>query len=147
MIRPRGPRTAQHLATRERPGEITIVLWFHAFLALNALAAVLLVTLSPLIPGEAPMVLAVNVPHLGLHLAGFVGLRKRTGWGFWISWVTWGLTSLGLVLGCVLSLAQPEERSFSGSLTGAITFGVFGLMFAAPFLLLTKARRRYFGMP
>ncbi len=146
MIRPRGPRTAQHLATRERPGEVTLVLWFTGFLALNSVASCgLALFLLSEIPGETAIVWSIHVPLLAAFVAAFIGLRRRTGWGFWLSCAIWGSATLGLALGCLLSLLNPEEKSFFGSLTGAVTFGVFSLFSLAPFLLLAKARRRYFG--
>jgi hypothetical protein len=104
-----------------------------------------MVLFIPAIPGEVLVVLPLHAGMLAVFVATLIGLWRRTRWGFWLAWTQWGLFAIGGALACTLSLANPEERTFFGSRTGAITFAVTALFSAAPFLLLAKARRRYFA--
>jgi hypothetical protein len=142
---PRGRRTQQHLATRERPGEIVVVLWFLGFFLFQYAAGGLMVMFW-VFKGLTPLALLFLLFPIWLG-ACFLGLLKGTRWGWWLSCVTLGIFTVLLLFTAVLSMIEGrDEMTFSNSLVGMIFTSVFSLITGAPFLLLVKARQRYMSL-
>jgi hypothetical protein len=144
-LRPRGRRTQQHLTSRERPGEITVVLWFLGFGLFQYLAGSIMIVVWVL-KGLTPLALFYLLFPAWLG-ACFFGLWKGTRWGWWSTCITLGLFTVVCLLSVVLSMIEGrDDMTFSNSLFGMVFMAVFSLITGAPFLLLVKARRRYWAV-
>jgi hypothetical protein len=140
--------TARHLATREHPGEVTLVLGFLGFFvvvsALNAAYCLLVPPPAPSFAAEQAWVAVGNgVAALWLG-ACFLGLRRGAAWGWWLSVLSFGLFTTLCLLAVVLAVLEGRnDRVFANSLAGLVVGAVATLLTGAPFFLLVKARRRY----
>ncbi len=136
----RPPRRKRELP-RELPGEIKVVMGLLILYGLLALAAT--------IAGMRGGLRAILIPagFFALNAALFVGLLLRTRWGWWATTVTFGLFALFFlqaILRSLLSSADGSLESFAalqriGVLGGVVFLGLY----AVPFWLLVKTRRRY----
>ncbi len=86
---------------------------------------------------------------LALNVALFVGLLRRTRWGWWAATVTFALFAVYFAHLIVMSLLAQEPDSPAAivsmgrvGVTGAI---VFVGLYAVPFWLLVSTRRRYWA--
>lgn len=144
----RGRRTAELLQRRELPGEAKVVLGFIAFLGATFVFNSIYVVISPSpIPDEQTALLVIQPALALVHGALFVGIRRRTAWGYWASVALFSMAGVLTLLGVFLSLLEPDPRTFAGSLVGAAGMAIMAAFWLTPVLLLARARRRYFSPP
>jgi hypothetical protein len=133
--RPRGPRTREHLAKRERPSEVVLVVGLFAPFTLLALLIggfVVMQVLEGTLPRES---LWIPLHALGMLVCA-CGLWRGTRWGWTLGVITLGTFAAGAGVGAAAAALQ-------GGGCSAVFFGVIAGLSGAPLFLLAKARRRY----
>lgn len=148
----RGSRTKEHLASRELPGEIKVVLGISAAIGVLGLVNVVLCFIIPSRDKtQTGLVAAANLAGALLMGTVFLGLLRRTRWGWWLATILFGLL-LGLyAVGAVASMVESISRRdapapFFGSGCGSVAITAFAVVLGAPFWLLLRCRRRYFQL-